>query len=150
MAHRKKKHYEEMMVRMTKAIEAHYCLEASWYAYSIIEDRMIAVLMATGGAVDARGKLYRNLGRKLDVIKERAKKDTLLRAYFDSAVVAAITKWKDERNTLMHAMANASVPLADIDTQTLLLATNGKELVKTVCRVTRLLRRNRHKIPVPP
>jgi hypothetical protein len=150
MPHRKKKHYEELMVRMTKAIEAKFYLEASWYAYSILEDRMISALMASGGAHDSRKKLFRTLGRKIGIIEDRAKKDSLLRAYFDAPLIAALTQWKNERDALMHAMADAATPLQVVDKQAYLLATHGKDLVKTACRNVRLLKRNRHQIPIPP
>ncbi len=148
--HRKKKHYEELMVRMTKAILAEFYLEASWYAYAIVEDRLVAVLKRSGGALDAGGNAIRMLGPKLKLIRARRKKDALLQAYFPEAILGSIDTWKDERNDLMHAMADASAPLAEIDKRAYLLATRGQELVKSVCRHQRQLKNNRHKIPVPP
>jgi len=71
MPHRKKRHYEELMVRMTKAIAAKFHLEAAWYAYSILEDRMTAALMASGGARDSHNKPFRTLGRKIGIISDR-------------------------------------------------------------------------------
>lgn len=149
--HPKKKHYEELMIRMTRAITTHNCLEASWYSYAVLEDRLIAILSASGGAHEKNkpSKLMRNFGRRLRVIDERRKKDNLLKAYFPDSLISTLTKWKNERNDLMHAMANAAVPLSDIDKLAYLLATNGQKHVKEVCRVTRLLKRNRTQIPVP-
>jgi hypothetical protein len=147
--HRKKKHYEEMMVRMTKAIEAGFYLEAIWYAYAILEDRMIAILHRSGGAHDKKKKLFQYFGHKLNIINNRRKQDSLLRVYFPDASIAALTSWKDKRNDLMHAMANAAIPLTDIDKQAHLLAQDGKTLVKDTCRCARLLGRNRHQVSIP-
>lgn len=149
MPHRKKKHYEEMMFRMTLAIKAKFYLEASWYAYSILEDRMIAALHRSGGAFDSRKRLFRTLGRKLDIINCRRLKDALLKVYFDDSLMDDLKTWKDDRDDLMHAMANAATPLTEIDKKSNLLATRGQALVKSACRAARLLKRNRHKIKVP-
>ena len=117
---------------------------------SIIEDRLVAVLKRSGGALDAGDNPIRMLGPKLKLIRARRKKDALLQAYFPEAVLGSINTWKDERNDLMHAMADASAPLPVIDRRAYLLATRGQELVKSVCRHQRQLRNNRHKIPIPP
>jgi|ERR1051326_3116591 hypothetical protein len=148
---RKKKHYEEMMVRMTRAIEREFYLEASWYAYAILEDRMIAILHRSGGAHEKKHKtkLMRNFGRKLEVIDKRRKRDSLLKVNFSDSSIKALKTWKDERNDLMHAMANAAIPLSTIDTKARLLATNGRVLVKEMCRAQRRLKKHRHQIPTP-
>ena len=137
------------MVRMTKAIVAEFYLEASWYAYAIIEDRLVAVLKRSGGVLDSDGNPVRMLGPKLKLIRKRRKKDILLQAYFPEAVLGNIDTWKEERNDLMHAMADASASLPEIDKRAYLMATRGQELVKSVCRHQRQLRNNRHQIPVP-
>ena len=147
--HRKKKHYEELMVRMTKAIAAEFYLEAGWYASAIIEDRLVAVLKRSGGALDSKNKPIRMLGPKLNLIRERRKTDALVRVYFPDEILNAIDKWKNERNDLMHAMADASIPLPELDKTAYLLATQGQVLVKSVCRHARQLKNNRHQIPVP-
>lgn len=146
--HRKKKHYEELMVRMTKAIAAEFYLQAGWYAYAILEDRLVAVLKRSGGATNDNGTPIKMLGPKLKTIVRRRSSDPLLRVYFDSTLIDAIDKWKNERNTLMHAMADAATPMNKLDEQARLLATRGKELIKSVCRHARQLKNNRHKIPV--
>jgi hypothetical protein len=46
----KKRHYERMIERMTRAIQNEAYLEAMLYAYAVLEDRMIAILHRSGGA----------------------------------------------------------------------------------------------------
>ena len=139
------------MVRMSKAITANYYLEASWYAYAVLEDRLIAILSASGGAHEKNkpSRIMRNFGRKLDVIDQRRIRDSLLAVYFSDSLMTGLRNWKNERNDLMHAMADASVPLTDIDRLAHLLAIDGRNHVKEVCRATRLLKRNRTRIAIP-
>jgi hypothetical protein len=124
-------------------------LEAIWYAYAIIEDRLISVLHNSGGAYENPKKLYRNLGRKLDIVDKRRKRDALLKAYFSNDLITSIKRWKDQRNGLIHAMACAALPMTDLDSQSVTLAVDGDKLAFDMCRQARLLKRNRKKVAIP-
>jgi len=142
-------HYKAMIERMKAASAAGYHLEASWYAYAIIEDRLISILHNSGGAYERPGLLFRNMGTKIGIVLKRKKKDSLLEAYFPDTTTDELVKWKNERNDLMHAMGDGTSPIADIDTEIQKLSEDGEKLAHTYCRQARLLKRNRAKVAVP-
>jgi hypothetical protein len=148
--HPKKSHYEQLIARASSAIRSEFYLDASWYVYGLLEDRLVAALMASGGARDPQGNKIMMMGRKLRLLKSRAKNDPLLGAYFPDALFDDISRWKDARNRLMHDIGDARTPIPQLDKAGYLLATSGRELLKVVCRAVRLLKRNRHHIPVRP
>jgi hypothetical protein len=147
--HPKKKHYEQLMFKMTMAIQSEHYLEASWFVYSLLEDRKVAALKASGGAETKKGEPIRMLGAKIDLLSKRGKRDRLLRAYFDSTLIDSMVRWKDRRNRLMHALADGRTSHAKVGKESYLLAIDGKELIKPVCRAVRLLKRNRHQVAIP-
>lgn len=142
-------HYKVMIERMKAAHPAGYHLEASWYAYAIIEDRLISILHNSGGAYEKPGRLFRNMGKKVAIIIERKKADRLLEAYFPDATMTELVKWKDDRNDLMHAMADGTSPMPDIDVVAQKLSADGERIAHDFCRRARLIKRNRSKVQVP-
>src|SRR5437867_1593308 len=132
--HPKKQHYEQLMFRTTMAIKSEHYLEASWFIYSLLEDRMVAALKASGGAETKEGKPIRMLGAKIDLLNKRSKRDQLLRAYFDEELIDSMIKWKDRRNRLMHTLADGRTSHAKLGKESYLLAIDGKEIIKPVCR----------------
>jgi hypothetical protein len=78
-----------------------------------------------------------------------AEKTSLLLGYFDEKLIDSMIKWKDRRNRLMHALADGRTSHAKLGKESYLLAIDGHELVKPVCRAVRLLKRNRHQVAIP-
>src|SRR5260370_39849364 len=111
---------------------------------------MLAALKASGGANHKNGQPIRMIGAKIDLLKRRKKRDSLLRVYFDAALIDEIVKWKDRRNALVHAMADGRTPSERLADQSYWLAIEGRELVKPVCRALPRLKKHRHPVPIPP
>lgn len=148
-AHPKAKHYTALLQKMDAAMAAKYYLEASWIAYAILEDRPVAVLLNTGGATDKNGNAVRMLGPKITFIRKRRRRDKLLGANFSRSWLDKLTRWKDRRNKLMHAMANATVSFARIELAAKRLAVAGDPLVYDACRQMRRLKKHRGKVAIP-
>lgn len=139
----KRELFEGFHDRMDTAIERKFYLEASWYAYAIIEDRLVSMLRQSGGiGRNGSSNPIRMLGKKVDELKSRAETDKLLDSYFEPQ---SIFDWADQRNTLMHAMADGSLSQAEIDKQAYLLAMNGRDLVRDVSAAAMRLKKHRSK-----
>lgn len=141
----KNNHYKELMSRMNQAHENEYYLEACWFAYTVLEDRLLSALRQSGGACYANHRPIRMLGKKMQEIRQRKRNDQLLAAYFNDALMDRIHQWKGNRNDLTHAMADGTKPMSEIDKAAYLLSINAKGLVKDVCSAARLLKKNREK-----
>ena len=149
MAHRKLNHYADLFKRIQVANTSSHPLEAIWYAYALIEDRLRSILLKSGGASTSAGTNIIGLGKKLTAVKKRRMHDKLLSVYFDQTLMTDIRKWATQRNGLIHAMADASTAMPAIDQLSLSVAKEGTRLSYILCRQTRLLTRNRAKIPAP-
>lgn len=138
--------YAELFRRMIEANKGHRWIETSWYAYALLEDRLLSLLRSSGGeGKGGPGKPLRMLGPKLGELKERANKDDLLRANLAHGEIHA---WKEKRNDLMHAMAYGCMTIADIDAAAEKLAVEGAQLVSSVAAACRRMKKHRHKVPV--
>lgn len=138
--------YSAFIKRMNAATEVAQYFEASWYAYAVLEDRLRSLLRNSGGeGVGGKGKPIRMMGPKLKELKYRAKTDQLLKANFEHA---RLNKWKDARNNLMHAMADASMTLEQIDQAAKALAEEGVLLVRELSAACRRLKKHRDKVAV--
>ena len=76
-----------------KAHNDEYYLEASWFAYTVLEDRLLSALRQSGGATYANFRPIRMLGKKMQEITQRKRSDSLLSAYFDDPLMDRIHKW---------------------------------------------------------
>ncbi|MGJ8596776.1 hypothetical protein [Sulfitobacter sp.] len=135
--------FEVFHERMSSAIERKFYFEASWYAYAILEDRLLSMLRQSGG-VGRNGTTtaIRMLGPKLGELKNRSTTDKLLKENFPETKIDA---WKDKRNSLMHAMAEGTRTQTEIDKEAYLLATQGRDLVKEVSAAAMRLKKHRLK-----
>lgn len=147
--HRKAKHYNALLQKMGAAIAAGYFFEASWIEYAILEDRLVAVMLATGGATDRKGKRVIMMGPKITFLKKRRRRDKLLGANFPKVWLDRLSRWKDRRNRLMHAMANATLSFPRVQLSAKRLAIAGDPLVYDACRQARRLKKHRHKVSIP-
>jgi len=140
---RKQKLYSTFIERMHAAVASGAYFEAAWYSYAILEDRLLALLASSGGIPTTNKGKPIMMGQKLKTLKDRADSgDSLLNVNLD---YKAIKAWKDRRDDLMHAMANASKLLTDIDKEAMLLANDGDDLVRAVCAAARRVKRHRGK-----
>ncbi|UWQ31637.1 hypothetical protein K3555_13650 [Leisingera sp. M527] len=140
----KRELFEGFHDRFGRAIEQGFYLEASWYIYALIEDRLVSMLRQSGG-VGEKGSTtpIKMLGPKIKELKRRAVSDGLLQQNLPDT---ALSEWSSRRNSLMHAMADGNLSQEEIDKQSYLLATNGKELVKEVSAAAMRLKKHRAKV----
>ncbi len=82
------------------------------------------------------------MGQKLGELKKRTATDRFLEANFPER---KIDTWKNERNNLMHAMAEGTITQTQIDKKAYLLATKGCDLVKEVFVAAMRLKKYRPK-----
>lgn len=60
----KRKHYIELIDEMDASHDNKYYLESSWYAHTVLEDRLVSALRQSGGATYANHRPIRMLGKK--------------------------------------------------------------------------------------
>ncbi|MBA2080984.1 hypothetical protein [Aeromonas veronii] len=141
--------YKTFMTRMKDSYDAAMYLEASWYVYAVLEDRLLSLLRNSGGVGEtnggAGGKPIKMMGPKLKELSRRTKKDKLLKECFE---YSKLNTWKESRNNLMHAMGDASMTIQDIDLTAKKLAEDGIELVKEYAAACRRLKKHRDKVAV--
>ena len=102
------------------------------------------MLRSTGGeGVGGPGKPIRMMGPKLKELKHRAKSDELLKVNFEHD---RLNTWKEARNNLMHAMADAAMSIEQIDAQAEQLSLEGEELVRVFSAACRRLKSHRSKV----
>lgn len=137
--------FESFHDRMNDAFEKRFYLEASWYAYALLEDRLVSMLRQSGGVgKNGSNTPIKMLGPKLGELKSRGNTDKLL---LENLPATKIHDWKEERNDLMHAMAEGTMTQAEIDKKAYLLALQGRELVKEVSAAAMRLKKHRAKAP---
>ena len=140
----KQKLYEEFMARMSGDLETGHYLESSWYAYAVLEDRLLSLLRNSGGeGKNGNSKPIKMMGPKLEELKLRAKRDSLLNANFE---YDKLDSWRYDRNKLMHAMADASMTITQIDISVKVLAEDGAKLVREYAAACRRLKKHRAKV----
>lgn len=127
--------YAELFTLMTQAAGARFYLEASWIAYALIENRVTTALVLTGGVpTNRRGVPLQMLGPKLDHVAKRLKTDAdLAKAAAQQRLdLGLLNRWKDDRNRLIHAMAEPGESWATLSKAAADLATRADSLVRSV------------------
>lgn len=122
--------------------------ESAWLAYSLIEDRLTSMLIQTGGnkpTTKKQNKFSRKpikmLGPKLDELSKRLKTHTLLKKELTTSLMTDLKKWKDDRNTLMHSMADGSMTVEEIQAKVEALATKGRDVAREAAATSRRLKK---------
>ena len=134
--------YKDFIARLETSFNDGHYFESAWYSYAVLEDRLRSLLRSSGGETHTKtGKHIRMMGPKLRELKERWPKHPLLAGTFTVELHDRLDDWKESRNDLMHAMADATMSLADIDAQAKVLANDGKTLVRDYCSACRRLKR---------
>ena len=124
----KYENYREQFKRLKRALDAQFYLEAIFIEYSILEDRTESILKHAGkwdAYLKKRGRYPVTIESKISYIQNFAReKKSLLHKYFGDGLLDEVLAWKNERNTLMHALLKQKLTteyLAEI-------ASRGKEL----------------------
>lgn len=120
-------------------------LEAAWYAYAILEDRLRSALQSSGGEIG--GSKKKPLGDKLAELIERAKHSAVLA---DALPLKDLVDWKDARNHLMHSMLDGSMSEQDIDQSAEKLSLDGLALVKKITASAMRLKKHSAQTPSLP
>lgn len=136
--------YENFHSKLKLAIEKEFYLESSWYVYALLEDRLVSLLRSSGGVGNSgSAKPIKMMGPKLKELKNRSKSNKLLDHNFDHD---RINQWKNDRNDLMHAMADGTKSVDDVSKTSYLLATSGAKLLKDVSSAAMRLKKHKDKV----
>jgi len=128
--HQKYENYKEQAIRLKKAINAKFYLEALFIEYAIIEDRFESALRHSGVMVDGK---YIGLNKKLSKMEAVAReKKSLAHKYFKPDLLESVNLWKEERNRLIHALMKQALTTEELQN----LAEQGQVLVKKLCSIT--------------
>lgn len=141
----KRKLLRTIIGRMRIAHKDGHHLEAAWYAYAILEDRLRSALRSSGGEVG--GSKKKPLGDKLTELIERAKHSAVLA---DALPLKDLVDWKDARNHLMHSMLDGSMSEQDIDQSAQKLSLDGLTLVKEIAASAMRLKKHSAQTPSVP
>jgi len=126
----KYENYKEQAIRLKKAINAKFYLEALFIEYAIIEDRFESALRHSGVMVDGK---YIGLNKKLSKMEAVAReKKSLAHKYFKPDLLESVNLWKEERNRLIHALMKQALTTEELQN----LAEQGQVLVKKLCSIT--------------
>ena len=124
--------YKSQMGRLKKAMNAKFYLEALFIEYAVIEDRTEAILRYEENTINAKEGEFVSLNRKLKkILKIAAEENTLANRYILVNVISEIQDWKENRNSLIHALMKQQVTTEEI-TQ---IAAKGEELTKQIIKI---------------
>lgn len=131
-ATQKQINYREQFKRLNKAMANEFYLEAIFIEYCIMEDRTESILKHMNkwdAYLKKRGRYAITLDSKIKYIQNFAREiKTLPHRYFNDSMLDDILKWKEDRNTLIHALLKQ-----DLTTQKLAdIASEGKRLTELV------------------
>jgi len=136
----KYENYKEQAIRLKKAINAKFYLEALFIEYAIIEDRFESALRHSGVMVDGK---YIGLNKKLSKMEAVAReKKSLAHKYFKPDLLESVNLWKEERNRLIHALMKQALTTEELQN----LAEQGQVLVKKLCSITKSYSRKINKL----
>lgn len=137
----KYENYKEQIMRLKKAINSCFYLEAIFIEYAIIEDRLESALRHSG-AKTVDGK-FATLNFKLKKIENLAReKKSVANKYFKAELIERVNRWKEERNRLIHALMKQSLTTEELKN----LAVEGQNIVRTLCSITTSYTRKMNKI----
>lgn len=124
--------YKEQFVRLKRAMDNRFYLEALFIEYAIIEDRTKSILVHAGkyeAYLKKRGKYQETLDSKVKYIQGfAAEKKSLLNRYFGDMLLEDILVWKEDRNKMVHALLNQILSTAELEH----LAEDGSNYCKSL------------------
>ena len=116
------------MVRLKKAFNSGFYLEAIFIEYAVIEDRLESMLRHSG-KFNPRPNEHWGIERKLTKVEKLAEqKKSLAARYFPLDLTSAVREWKEDRNRLIHALLKQSLQ----DEELMHCAETGQDLVKRI------------------
>lgn len=122
----KHENYREQMSRLTKAMKSQFYLEAVFIEYAVIEDRLTSILRYTN---DFNAEKHNTIVKKLNKLESiQRDKNGILKNYISDELISEIHEWKNNRNTIVHALLNQTVSTDELKT----FAEKGQELAKTL------------------
>ena len=137
----KYENYKEQVKRLDKALNNKFYLEAIFIEYAIIEDRTESILKHAGkweAYLKKRGRYQVTLDSKINYISGFAReRGSLLHKYFSDELLVEILEWKEERNSLMHALMKQSLTTEELRT----VALKGKDLARKIANKATTYRR---------
>lgn len=137
----KESNYQKLFGKIDSAIESDFYLEASWMIYSIIEDRFRSLVNNSAKTPAEKKRKILMLGPKIGIIEDRLKTNSNLQSVFYDDLLERVNNWKKSRDKLMHAMAEESVPIEDLNKEIYLTASNGEQIAKDLCTRARKLKK---------
>lgn len=129
--------YKEQMGRLKKAFSNEFYLEAIFIEYAIMEDRLESILRHSGKWNPKPGNFVSIDAKIKKVAKMAEEKKSIAHKYFSIELTDSIENWKNNRNTMIHALMKRELHTNDLYE----IAINGQTLVKTLCSKTTLYNR---------
>lgn len=142
----KKVNYEILFERVKVAKDNEFFLEVAWISYSILEDRLTSLLEKTGGVPIEKNPLM--FGKKLTHIENRSKTDQNLKNILYDDLVKKLRTWSQERNILMHVLADCKKPIVGLDVSIKNTATQGEILARELSARVRKIKKKSKKIKI--
>lgn len=125
----KQRTYKDMKVALNKALRNAFYFEAIFIEYAIIEDRLRSVLKHAGVTYISREGKEDKISRKIAKLRSRSEfTSKSIRQRFPCSVLDALDAWIEERNILIHDLANMPIDNDKISR----IAIEGKSLCDLV------------------
>ncbi len=148
----KKELYEELIKHMHHAVEEGFFLEASWLSYAIIEDRTKRILEVS--VVPRRRR--ESLADKTKKLRELAARSGVLAVYLNDdvapkkedgdalplALLDELDPWRDDRNRLVHRVADGTIDYEDAAEQVAKLGRDGAKLAAKFAKIGRQVKKH--------
>jgi len=104
------------------------------------------MLRQSGGATYSNGRPIRMMGKKIGELRNRMSTDVILKGQLNNGkLLDDLVSWKDNRDILMHAMADGSMSIDEIEKEIYLLGQNGKNLTRNIAAAARRLKKQKLK-----
>jgi len=127
----KYENYKEQNIRLNKALQNGFYLEAVFIEYAIMEDRTESILRYEGNEIHNDG--FVSIDRKISKIEKLTEnKKGLARKYFTVEFLEQVCSWKNRRNGLIHALIKRNTTTQEL----IELAEEGHQITKDLCRLS--------------
>lgn len=130
----KHKNYALLHVKMNKAIKYGFYLEATFIAYSILEDRSESILVYLKKFDESKRptltQKIRKIHNNITLINKKYTKQ------IKTSLIESILVWKDERNRLIHNLSNLSCTETEME----YLARQGSHLCRKLSDASKIIK----------
>ena len=121
--------YKSMYESLSKALKNEFYYEAIFIEYAILEDRLASVLKYAEIPYTDKNRQDISIKAKLNKIESRKERsDKFYKERLTSVLIQKCRVWTDERNSLIHHMANLPYDSEKVRQ----IAIDGNELVRLV------------------